>query len=81
MGGYSRGSRLIYFGAASLWGFAAAIGAIFGASDPPAELTGSFLALLLLAALVALGGGLVAASAYREAVVRARVRAQPRSVR
>ena len=67
--------RRLYFSVAALWGFLAGTSAVLillRASDHPARLGAAGMAALLVAAVVALGGALVAAAAYRAASRRLR---------
>jgi MFS family permease len=63
--------RLFYFAVASIWGFVIGSTAVIGAAvlEQPGFRVGPIFALALgLAALVAAGGGLVAARVYRSRV-------------
>jgi len=61
--------RLFYFGLAAVWGFLAGSGGILGAlsvMERPVEPQPLLLVVLMVALILALVGGAVAAAAYRE---------------
>jgi hypothetical protein len=65
--------RLVYFSMASLWGFLiGTLGMLGGlaALNRPLEPSAPIVGVVIGAALLALGGGLVVAAAYREATGR-----------
>ena len=67
--------RAAYFGAAAFWGFVMGSAAVIGALRATGQglpLSGGTMTLLGVTALVAVGGGLVLAFAYREATHRRR---------